>query len=95
MDDLPPQFQSDPLVQEVKRRIKVGTILAVIGVLLFGIVLGAIAIYYGATARRAAHSLAWRSQQRSANLVIALGAFDIAFSFIMIVGTIRILGAGG
>jgi len=95
MDDLLPQFRSDPLVEEVSKKVKIGTIVGLIGVLFFGIVLGPIAVYYGAGARNGARSLEWRSKQKAANFVIALGVFDILFSLVMIVGTIRTIGAGG
>jgi hypothetical protein len=76
-------------------KLKYGMGIGLVGVLFLGIIFGPIAIYFGVRARRAAVALGSSSRTRMSAFVIGLGVFDILFSLIRIVGTIRLAGSGG
>jgi hypothetical protein len=74
---------------------KYGMAIGLVGVLFLGIIFGPIAIYFGVRARSAAVALGSSSLKKMSAFVIGLGVFDILFFVVRIVGTIRLIGAGG
>jgi hypothetical protein len=93
MEDAPPELK--PSSRQSDKWVKYGIGIGVVGVLFLGIILGPIAIYFGVRARTAAAALGSSNLKKMSAFVIGLGVFDILFSLIRIVGTIRLIGSGG
>lgn len=95
MEDASRESQSSPSPQRIIRLLGYGLGIGLVGVLFVGIVCGPLAIYFGVRARKAAVALDARGFKTKAALIIGLGVFDILFFLIRVVGTIRLIGAGG
>ena len=75
-----------------KRWLTYGIVFGLLGMAFVGIILGPVTIYFGIRAARETPSA---KSKVVAFLVVALGVFDILFSIIMMIGTIRLVGAQG
>ena len=84
-----------PSPERIIRWIGYGAGIGFVGVLFVGVICGPLAIYFGIRARNAAVALDSRGFKTKAALIIGLGVFDILFFLIRVVGTIRLIGAGG
>jgi len=95
MEDASRESQTSPSPERITRWLGYGVGIGLVGVLFVGIICGPLAIYFGVRARKAAVAPDARGLKTKAALIVGLGVFDILIFLIRVVGTIRLIGAGG